>query len=118
MSWTLNQKLAKDTKLELALFIRIVNGFSEHHSLLFANICHLKTGHISPQYHVVFDNLFETVYITGKNDPIIVLICNNLFDHKRAWCVLKEYDEESKLIYKYPPLYDVWLTEPERQQRK
>ena len=41
-------------------------GFSEQHSSLIANVHKLKTGHISPQYHVFFDNFFETVYITGE----------------------------------------------------
>ena len=41
-------------------------GFSEQHSSIIANVHNPKTGHISPQYHVFFDNLFETVYITGE----------------------------------------------------
>ena len=44
-------------------------GFSEHDSSLIANIRHLKSDHISPQYRLFFDELFETVYITGENDP-------------------------------------------------
>jgi hypothetical protein len=32
------------------------------HADTIALICNLKTGYISPQYHVVFDNSFETVY--------------------------------------------------------
>ena len=66
---------------------------------------HIDTGNIYPQYHVVFDNLFETVYSTGENDPIVDVICNKLFDRERDWYVLKEYDEESKIVYKPPPLH-------------
>ena len=43
-------------------------GFSERHSSLVALVRHLDTEHISPQYHVVFDDKFETVFGTGKND--------------------------------------------------
>ena len=32
-------------------------GFSEEHSTLVANVRKLWTGYISPQYHLVFDDL-------------------------------------------------------------
>ena len=31
-------------------------GFSEEHSSLVARVLNLETGHVSPQFHVVFDN--------------------------------------------------------------
>ena len=34
--------------------------FSDEHSTLVSNVQNLTTGYISPQYHVVFDELFET----------------------------------------------------------
>ena len=37
-------------------------GFSEQHSTLVANVCHLPTGFVSPQNHCVFDDIFATVY--------------------------------------------------------
>ena len=36
-------------------------GISVDHSSTINRILNLKTGHISPQYHVVYDNLFTTV---------------------------------------------------------
>ena len=36
-------------------------GFSDEHSSLVANVRHLTTGHVSPQFHVVFDDHFHTV---------------------------------------------------------
>jgi len=36
-------------------------GFSPHHSSLVPLILNVTTGRISPQYHVVFDDKFETV---------------------------------------------------------
>ena len=36
-------------------------GFSKRHSSLVANILNVKTGHISPQFHVVYDEKFQTV---------------------------------------------------------
>lgn len=50
-------------------------GFSDKHSSLVANVRHRTTGFVSPQYHVVFDDLFQTVF----NDALVNTICNNLF---------------------------------------
>ncbi len=54
-------------------------GFSDSHSSLVANFRHLSTGNVSPQYHLVFDELFETVFSTG-NDALLDDICNHFFD--------------------------------------
>ncbi len=40
--------------------------FSDSHSSLAANVCHLSMGYVSPQYHLVFDDLIETVFSTGN----------------------------------------------------
>ena len=93
-------------------------GFLEHHSSLTANSHHIKIGHISPQYQVVFDDLFETMYSTGENDPIVDAIWKNLFDHKHDWYVLEEYDKERELLYKPPPLHEVWITDHGWRQHK
>ena len=34
------------------------------------------------------------------------------------WYVLDKYYEERKLVNKPPPIHGLWVTEPERQQRK
>ncbi len=39
----------------------------------------LSTGNVSPQYHMVFNYLFETVFGTGNN-PLLDDICKRLFD--------------------------------------
>ena len=79
--FVLDPKLQNDQKIPkwnrrsiLGQFI----GFLEHHSSLIASILHINTGQISPQYHVVFDELFETVYSTGENDPNGNTICKKL----------------------------------------
>jgi hypothetical protein len=59
----------------LGQFVR----FLDEHSYMVANVCHLTTRYISPQFHVVFDNLFETVNCTGVDDWAIKSICNGLF---------------------------------------
>ncbi len=55
-------------------------GYSDKHSSLVANVHHLSTGYVSPQFHVVFDDLFETVVCNGDNDAVINSICDGLFE--------------------------------------
>jgi hypothetical protein len=42
-------------------------GFSDEHSSLVANAWHLTTGYISPQFHVVVDNLHEGANLDPPN---------------------------------------------------
>ena len=41
------------------------------------------TGYISPQYHVVTDDKFETVFSGGKSEEEMDKICQKLFDGER-----------------------------------
>ncbi len=86
-------------------------GFSNEHLSLFANVQNLSTGYISPQYHLVFDDLFETVIFQGDNDNVIDVIYNDLFECNRDWSDKEEYDDNDKLIYWPPRLDIVWLNE-------
>jgi hypothetical protein len=52
-------------------------GYSDEHSSLVANIRHLKTGYVSPQYHNVFDDLFKTVFSSGTDDALVDSLCEN-----------------------------------------
>ena len=45
-------------------------GSSDENSSLMANVYHLSNGYISPQFHLVFINLFETVICT-RDDEIV-----------------------------------------------
>jgi hypothetical protein len=54
-------------------------GYSDEHLFLVVNVCHLSTNYISPQFHVVFDDLFETVICNGDNGMVINSICDGLF---------------------------------------
>ena len=92
-------------------------GFSEEHSSLVANIRHLSTGYVSPQYHCVFDDLFQTVYSDGENKAITDAICNLLWENNRDIYAEEEFDGDGILIYQPPPLHQVWLDEPERRDR-
>ncbi len=56
-------------------------GFSDEHSLLVATVCHLTTGFVSPQFHVVFDDHFHTVYGDGEGNLITDAICSLLWEN-------------------------------------
>ncbi len=70
---------------------------------------HLSTGHVSPQFHVVFDDLFETVICNGDNDVVVNSICDGLFNWNPKLYFEDEIDANDMLIYKPPPLHEVWL---------
>jgi hypothetical protein len=91
-------------------------GFSDEHSSLVANVRHLTTNFISPQFHLVFDDLFETVNIIGIDDLVVESICNELFQLIRELFAEEELDEAGNIIYQPPPLHEVWLDEAGRRQ--
>ena len=85
-------------------------GFSDEHSSLVANVRNLTTGYVSPQYHVVFDDLFQTVYASIDYDvDLIDAILNKLFETEREIYAEEELDDDGDVIYSPPPLDDVWL---------
>ena len=69
------QKLPKWNKSSR---LRQFLGLSDEHSTLVENIRNLKTRYISPQYHLVLDDIFETTVLTGDNDPVINNICSEI----------------------------------------
>ena len=91
-------------------------GFSDEHSSLVANVWHLTTRYIPPQFHVIFDDLFETVNGIGVDDCDIKSICNGLFQHNRELYAEDELNEAGNIIYRPPPLHEVWLDEAGRHQ--
>ena len=81
-----------------------------------ANVGHLSTNFISPQFHVVFDDLFKTVNRTGVDESIVEFICQDLFQLNRELYAEEELDEAGNLIYQPSPLCEVWLDEAGQQQ--
>ena len=58
-------------------------GSSYEHSFLFENVRRLSTGYIPPQFHLVFDDLFETVICTRDYESVFNTILNDLFELNR-----------------------------------
>ena len=58
-------------------------GFSRSHSSTVALVQNLHTGYISPQYHVVFDDKFKTVFNDGKTPEEMDKLGKTLFAGNR-----------------------------------
>ncbi len=69
----------------------------------------LENGFVSPQYHVVFDDLFKTVFSSGAGDALVDSICENLYGTSCEIYATDEHDAHDNLVYKPPPLDEVWL---------
>jgi hypothetical protein len=54
----------------------------------------------------------------GDNDAVVNSICDGLFNRNCKLCVEDEFDADDMLIYKPPPLHEVWLDETGRRQGK
>ena len=101
-------------------------GFSDEHSTLVGQIRNLKTGSITNQYHVVYDEKFEAVIgLAIDNHPEDLAIYTQklwemLFnvDYARDFYVEPEVTGDGELEYEVPPLHDEWLTEQEIREKE
>jgi hypothetical protein len=91
-------------------------GFSDKHSSLVANVRHLSTNFISPQFHVVFDDLFNTVNRMGVDEPVIESICQDCFNLIGNFMQKKNSMKLVILFTSHPPLHEVLLDEAGQQQ--
>ena len=92
--------------------------YLDEHSSLVANVRHLKTGYVSPHYHVVYDDLFETVFSSGSDNALVDSICENFYGTSCEIYATDEYDANKNLIYKAHPLDEVWLDSEGCEQSK
>jgi hypothetical protein len=86
-------------------------GYSDEHSSLVVKVQHLSICHVSLQFHVVFDDLFETVICNGDNDAVVNSICIGLFNWNCDFYDEDEFYADDVLIYKPPLLHEVWINE-------
>jgi hypothetical protein len=98
-------------------------GFSTNHSSTVGRILNLVTGHISPQYHVVYDELLSTVTTTDLH--LEALGNNSMFTLDR-WneLITTGYDRNDALVeaeendQPLPQLADEWLPPAEIAERE
>lgn len=94
-------------------------GFSDEHSSLVARVRHLTTNYVSPQFHVVFDDLFQTVLNDANlSETEADAIFQELFEDARDWYAEIERDSTGAIVYEPPLLDDIWLSEAERRQKR
>ena len=62
-------------------------GFSSDHSMLVGLVRNLRTKHVSPQWHMVFNERFETVTTSEADQEEEEAIWTNLFNapESRNW---------------------------------
>ena len=74
-------------------------GLSKVHSSNVHLVLNPNTGHISPQYHLVFDDSFSTVYSDGEFDSDVwsSLVSSNLEKHIDADDMLPTFSTDSTL---------------------
>ena len=84
-------------------------GFSLVHSSLVPLVLNVKTGRISPQYHVVFDDRFSTVNSLRSEDSINEQWAR-IFKLGREFYLDAEYDADGNISTEHwPPLGEEWL---------
>lgn len=95
-------------------------GFSDEHSSLVARVRNLSTNYVSPQYHVVFDDYFTTIYNEAMlEDTAVDQIFDNLFDTCRDYYGELAIDSGDNIAADQPPpLDDMWLEEHERREKR
>ena len=82
-------------------------GFSNIHAASVGLIRNLDTEYVTPQFHVVYDNQFQTTFAPEGAQPAAwaEIVSDTMFD--------TPYDEAIEL----PPLHDQWLSPQEREIR-
>jgi hypothetical protein len=83
-------------------------GSSPLHASTVGLVRNLNTNHISPQFHVVYDDLFETVHASASEAPAS---WPDLFTFSRF---KSDFDDEDFV----PSLPDEWLTPVELSQKQ
>jgi hypothetical protein len=83
-------------------------GISDNHSRHIGTIRNLGTGFVSPQFHVIYDELFGTVF--ARDGPFDPEVWNNLFLYHRD-----HVPDEDDVP---PELANEWLTQDEIRRRQ
>ena len=83
-------------------------GYSTQHASTVGLEGNLRTGNLSPQFHVVYDDSFEMVY-SGEEEP--PLVWHELLTFNR-------YQFEFDPLDTPPPLQDEWLNPQELEHKR
>ncbi len=94
-------------------------GYSAEHSSLVAMVRNLQTNHVSPQFHIIHDDNFETIMNGLPMDHHLSdMTIAELFDISREVYSEIEQSDDGTVTYKPPLLDDIWLDEAERRAKR
>ena len=91
-------------------------GFSPEHSTSIGRILNHRTGYVSPQFHVVYDDLFTSVPNTetgGNADDEVMTVAQ--WEKLLTFGCERYVDEDNPK--NQPSLHRDWLTQQENQAR-
>ena len=95
------------------------DGFSPEHLTLVANVRHLQTNYVSPQFHLIQDDNFETIL---NDNPLEHSLSDELlldiFETSREVYSDIERAEDCAIVYTLPPLDGIWLDEGECRDKR
>jgi hypothetical protein len=93
-------------------------GLSTDHSSNIGLILNLRTGYISPQFHVVYDDLFQTVpnVVRNRNEEIEIPFDQRLWDELFR-SQRERYIDSDVDSHEIPDLHPDWM-EPDEAQRR
>lgn len=84
-----------------------------------ANVRHLQTNHISPQFHLICNDNFETILNdTPLDHPLSDQRLLDIFDTSCKVYANIERADNGAIMYGPRPLDDIWLDEGERHEKK
>ncbi len=94
-------------------------GFSPEHCSLVANVRHLQTNHISPQFHLIHNDNIETILNdTPLDHPLSDQCLLDIFDTSCKVYANIEHSDNGAIVYAPPLLDDIWLDEGECHEKK
>ena len=100
-------------------------GFSEDFSSLVGQVRNLKSGSITQQYHVVYDEKFEAVIglAVEEHEEDLGDYTQKLWEHLFQTDYARDFYIEPQFIdgelaYEVPPLHDEWLSPQEVREKE
>jgi len=80
---------------------------------------HLQTNYVSPQFHLIHDDNFETILNdTPLDHPLSDEHLLDMFETSREVYSDIERAEDGAIVYSPPPLDGIWLDEVERHEKR
>ena len=113
--------MVKNSKAEKITHIGKLLGFSKENSSQVGFICNLNKQWISPQYHVVYDDKFDTVPSTERQLNVDVFTNDYLWDElfeKGCYQYIEGELNEKGILLQLPELHKDCILREGREEQK